>query len=534
MNSYLKGKKLNKIEKNKAMKDGLLIGSEIEEFAKIGWEKMDKTDLELRLKWYGMFWRPKTPGKFMLRLRITNGILNAHQLNVIASIVARYAEDGSCDITTRQNLQLRGILISDLPEILRRLKDVGIETIQSGFDNPRNVTGNPLAGIDPQEIIDTRPYTMELEKFLTNNGAGNSEFSNLPRKWNTAVAGSHDNFLLHNDIIFHPVIKDGKLGFSVWVGGILSSQLNDYAIPLNVWIQPKEICSLTGIIISIWRDNGERYKRPKARFRFYLDKIGIENFRDLVQDKFGTLIPDPGSIFAQKPRSFFGIYPQKQLGLNYAGIHVPVGRLTAEDMQDIASISLRYGSGEVRLTEDQNVIISDIKDKKVDNFKADRLLTRFPLKPKTISAGTVSCTGNTYCSFALTNTKDQALKISKELDAELDLSEELKIHWTGCPNSCGQAYMGAIGLTGTKTRNNDGEMIDAYDISIGGAQGPNQKIGELKHKSVPAAELKNLLKELLIANYSAIPKAKNASEKVTLLEQIINWIRQLGKSSQSP
>ena len=534
MQPYLEGKKLNKIEKNKAIKDGLLLGSQIEEFAKIGWEKMDKTDLELRLKWYGMFWRPKTPGKFMLRLRVTNGILNAHQLNVIASIVARYAEDGSCDITTRQNLQLRGILISDLPEILRRLKDADIETIQSGFDNPRNVTGNPLAGIDPKEIIDTRPYTLELENYLTKNGEGNPEFSNLPRKWNTAVAGSHDNFLLHNDIIFHPVIKEGELGFSVWVGGILSSQLNDYAIPLNVWVKPHEICNFTGVVISSWRDGGERYKRPKGRFRFYLNEVGVENFRNHVQEKFGRLIPDPGSIFSQKPRSFFGIHPQKQLGLNYAGIHIPVGRLSAEEIQDLASISATYGSSEVRLTEDQNVIIINIPDKQIDNFKADPLLKKFPLSPKTIAAGTVSCTGNTYCSFALTNTKDQALKISKELDSEIDLPEELKIHWTGCPNSCGQAYMGAIGLTGTKARNADGKMIEAYDISIGGEQGPNQKIGELKHKSVPTAELKNLLKKLLIENYSAIPKTKNSSEKFITLKQIIGWIRQLGKSSNSP
>ena len=270
---YLEEKKLNKIEKNKALKDGLEVGSQIEEFARIGWEELDKTDLELRLKWYGMFWRPKTPGKFMLRLRIPNGILNSNQLIIIASIVARYGEDGSCDITTRQNLQLRGILISDLPEILKRLKLAGINTIQSGFDNPRNVTGNPLAGVDPEEIIDTRKYTLKLDKFLTNSGNGNQEFSNLPRKWNTAVAGSKDNFLLHNDLVFHPVIHNGELGFSVRVGGILSSVLNDYAIPLNVWITEDKICEVTQSIITLWRDNGERSTRPKGRFRLYLNKM---------------------------------------------------------------------------------------------------------------------------------------------------------------------------------------------------------------------------------------------------------------------
>ena len=149
---YLDGKKLNKIEQKKADKDGLLIGTEIDQFAELGWEKVDETDLQLRLKWYGMFWRPKTPGKFMLRLRVPNGVLSSQQLRVVASIVERYGENGSCDITTRQNLQLRGVLLGDFPEILKRLKEVGLSSIQSGFDNPRNVTGNPLAGIDPKEI----------------------------------------------------------------------------------------------------------------------------------------------------------------------------------------------------------------------------------------------------------------------------------------------------------------------------------------------------------------------------------------------
>jgi len=442
---YLEEKKLNKIEKNKALKDGLEVGSQIEEFARIGWEELDKTDLELRLKWYGMFWRPKTPGKFMLRLRIPNGILNSNQLSIIASIVARYGEDGSCDITTRQNLQLRGILISDLPEILKRLKIAGINTIQSGFDNPRNVTGNPLAGVDPEEIIDTRKYTLKLDKFLTNSGNGNQEFSNLPRKWNTAVAGSKDNFLLHNDLVFHPVINNGQLGFSVWVGGILSSVLNDYAIPLNVWITEDQICEVTQSIITLWRDNGERSTRPKGRFRLYLNKIGVEKFRNLLEEKLGKLKEDPGSDFTIKPRTFFGINRQKQKGKYYAGIHIPDGRLSASDLQDLSDILKSYGNGDVRLTEDQNIIITNIPELKLFDFKNESLLKKFTLKPSNISAGTVSCTGNKYCGFALVNTKDQALKISKELENELTLPEEVKIHWTGCPNSCGQAYMGAIG-----------------------------------------------------------------------------------------
>ena len=432
---YLEGKKLNQIEKNKATKDGLEVEKEIENYAEMGWEDMDNADLQLRLKWYGMFWRPTTPGKFMLRLRIPNGIVNSEQLKVIASIVARYGENGSCDITARQNIQLRGVLISDLPEILNRLKKVNVSTTQSGFDNPRNVTGNPIAGVDPEEVIDTREYTIKMQNYLTNQGKGNSEFSNLPRKWNTAIAGAKDNFLLHNDIVFHPVKINGKLGFSIWIGGVLSSVLNEYAVPLNAWVEENEIYKITSIIISLWRDNGERNTRPKGRFRFYLNKVGITKFRELVKEKYGELQEDPGSDFIKEPRSFFGIHPQKQLGKYYAGIHIPVGRLTAEDLQDLSNISEKYGDKEIRLTEDQNIIITGIDQHSIKEFKEDFILERFPLKPNPIAAGTVSCTGNTYCGFALTNTKDQALELSNELDKELDIREEIKIHWTGCPNS---------------------------------------------------------------------------------------------------
>ena len=300
--SWLEGKKLNKIEQNKAAKDGLLVGSEIEQFAQLGWENVDETDLQLRLKWYGMCWRPKTPGLFMMRLRVPNGVISAEQLRVVGNVVARYGSNGSADITTRQNIQMRGILLEDLPEILGQLKAVGLTTIQSAFDNPRNVTGNPIAGIDPLEIVDTRPYTQELENFLTSNHQGNPEFSNLPRKWNTAVAGARDNFLLHNDIAFHPVENNGEMGFGVWIGGILSSQMNAYAIPLNAWVKPDQICAITEAVIKIWRDHGERDKRPKGRFRLYLDEVGLETFRSMVEERFGALTPDPGSVFDAEPR----------------------------------------------------------------------------------------------------------------------------------------------------------------------------------------------------------------------------------------
>jgi len=366
--------------------------------------------------------------------------------------------------------------------------------------------GNPIAGIDSQEIVDTRPYTMELQDFLTNAGDGNPEFTNLPRKWNTAVAGARDNFLLHNDIVFHPVEHRGVMGFGVWIGGILSSQMNAYAIPLNAWVRPDEICRMTAAVLTLWRDHGERDKRPKGRFRFYLDLVGLGAFRSMVEERYGPLTPDPGSVFDETPRSHYGIHPQKQADLHYAGLHVPVGRLKAEDFQDLATLAERHGAAEIRLTEDQNVILTGIPTANLGAFQAEPLLQRFSLQPSHLAAGTVSCTGNTYCSFALTNTKDQALAAAEQLDRELELPAELKIHWTGCPNSCGQAYMGAIGLTGTKARTPEGGMGEAYDITLGGRQGPDPQLGELHHKGVPASDIRTVLREILVQHFGARPR----------------------------
>ncbi|MGK7899732.1 MAG: ferredoxin--nitrite reductase, partial [Xenococcus sp. (in: cyanobacteria)] len=230
--------KLNKLEKAKAAKDGLDVKNELEHFAKIGWEAVDKQDLELRLKWLGVFYRPKTPGKFMLRMRVPNGVLNSAQMRVLADAIQRYGEEGTADITTRQNIQLRGIRIEDLPDIFAKFKSVGLTSIQSGMDNVRNLTGSPVAGIDPDELIDTREMMQKLQDMITNKGEGNYAFSNLPRKFNIAVEGARDNSIHAeiNDVAFIPAYKDDVLGFNVLVGGYLSAQRAAEAIPMGVWV----------------------------------------------------------------------------------------------------------------------------------------------------------------------------------------------------------------------------------------------------------------------------------------------------------
>ncbi|NER93008.1 MAG: ferredoxin--nitrite reductase, partial [Symploca sp. SIO1B1] len=233
-------KKLNKFEKFKAQKDGLEVKDQLKHFAEIGWEAMEKDDLEHRLKWVGVFYRPVTPGKFMLRMRTPNGILNSTQMRVLAEIVQRYGEDGSADITTRQNIQLRGVRLEDIPDIFDRFEQVGLTSVQSGMDNVRNITGSPMAGIGADELVDTRELVQKVQDMITKQSQGNLEFTNLPRKFNIAIEGGRDNSVHAeiNDIAFVPAYKDGELGFNVVVGGFFSAKRCEAAVPLNAWVPP--------------------------------------------------------------------------------------------------------------------------------------------------------------------------------------------------------------------------------------------------------------------------------------------------------
>lgn len=506
--------KLNPIEKLKAEKDGLAVKDELEHFAKIGWEAVDKKDLEQRLKWLGIFYRPVTPGKFMLRLRVPNGCLNSQQMQVLAEIVQRYGEDGSADVTTRQNIQLRGVRLEDIPEIFRKLKAVGMTSVQSGMDNVRNITGSPVAGIDADELIDTRELVQKLQDLITNNGEGNYAFSNLPRKFNIAVEGGRDNSIHSeiNDLAFIPAYQNGVLGFNVVVGGYLSAQRCALAVPLNAWVPANDdVVELSRAILTVYTENGLaeglRSNRAKARMMWLIDNWGINKFRAKVEAEFGKpLLPAAAKDeIDQDKKDYLGVYPQKQEGFSYVGLHIPVGRLSAETMFELARLAEVYGNGEIRATVEQNVIIPYIANDNIEAFLAEPLLEKFTIAPSTLTRSLVSCTGNRYCNFALVETKGRGLKIARELDKELDIPDRVRIHWTGCPNSCGQAQMGDIGLIGTKVRK-DGQTVEGVDLYLGGKVGKEAELGELVQKGVPCEDLLPILRQLLIDNFGALPK----------------------------
>ncbi len=502
--------KLNKFEKVKAAKDGLAIKDELEHFAKIGWEAVDADDLQHRLKWVGVFYRPVTPGKFMLRMRTPNGILSSTQMRVLAEIVQRYGEDGSADITTRQNLQLRGVRLEDIPEIFQSFEDNNLTTMQSGMDNVRNVTGSPLAGIGADELIDTRELVKQVQDMITNSGEGNYAFTNLPRKFNIAIEGSRDNSVHAeiNDIAFVPAYKDGVLGFNVLVGGFFSAKRCEAAIPLNAWVNPnQEIVDLSRAILTVYRDNGSRGPRQKCRLMWLIDEWGMEKFREEVAKELGQdLVPAaPEDEIEWDKLDHLGVHPQKQDGLNYVGMHVPVGRLYAEDMFDLVRLAEVYGEGEIRLTVEQNVIITGIPDASLEALLAEPLLQKFTLAPANLERSLVSCTGAQFCNFALVETKNRALNIARDLDAKLDIPQRVRIHWTGCPNSCGQPQVADIGLMGTKTRK-DGKSVEAVDIYMGGKVGKDAELGSCVRKAVPCDDLPAVMQDILVESFGATVK----------------------------
>jgi ferredoxin-nitrite reductase len=500
--------KLSKVELAKAQSCGLDLAARLEELGSKGWESLDEATLTIHLKWLGIFFRPVTPGRFMLRLRTPNGLITAEQLELLADAVDRCGEHGSADITTRQNIQLRGLLLEDMAPLLAAMERVGLTSRQSGHDNPRNVTGNPLAGIDPEEFIDTRPLVAAIQDQLI----GPQGPRNLPRKFNVAVGGAPDSFLLHNDLAFLPSYHEGRLGFTVMVGGFFSGQRNELAIPMGLWLPPEGLPAFTLALVRHFEDRGDRAVRTRCRLMYLIDALGMDAYRAEVLERLremaGTetlsmVVPHDGSHLVNRaPRDVCGIHPQKQGGLHYVGLHVPMGRLEAETMVELARLARTHGTGELRFTESQNVIIANVPGDRLQGLRSEPLLQRFRLHPGPLQTEAVSCTGNRYCSFALIPTKSTAQAVVEELERRLELPDPVRSHWTGCPNACGQPYMAEIGLMGAKARK-DGQMVEGAKIFLGGSMSEDPRLAELHNKGVPLSDLPDVLETVLIERYGA-------------------------------
>ncbi|KAK2434175.1 sulfite reductase [ferredoxin], chloroplastic [Trifolium repens] len=484
--------------------------------------KLTKDDIDVRLKWLGLFHRRKHQyGRFMMRLKLPNGVTTSAQTRYLASVIRKYGKDGCADVTTRQNWQIRGVTLPDVPEILKGLAEVGLTSLQSGMDNVRNPVGNPLAGIDPDEIVDTRPYTNLLSQFITANSLGNPTITNLPRKWNVCVIGSHDLFEHPhiNDLAYMPAKnKEGRFGFNLLVGGFFSPKRCAEAVPLDAWVSADDVIPLCKAVLETYRDLGTRGNRQKTRMMWLIDELGIEVFRSEVEKRMPTKKLERASKeeLVQKQwerRDILGVHPQKQEGLSFVGIHIPVGRIQADEMDELARLAEEYGTAELRLTVEQNIIIPNVENSKLDALLNEPLLKqKFLPEPSILMKTLVACTGNQFCGQAIIETKARALKVTEEVERHVSVTRPVRMHWTGCPNTCGQVQVADIGFMGCMARDENGKPTEGVDIFLGGRIGSDSHLAEVYKKSVPCKDLVPIVADILVKYFGGVPRNREEGD----------------------
>lgn len=455
----------------------------------------------------------------MMRLKLPNGVTTSEQTRYLASVIRKYGKDGCADVTTRQNWQIRGVVLSDVPDIIKGLDAVGLTSLQSGMDNIRNPVGNPLAGIDPDEIVDTRPYANLLSQFATANSCGNTALTNLPRKWNVCVIGSHDLYEHPhiNDLAYIPAMKNGIFGFNLLVGGFFSPKRCEEAIPLDAWVSADDVIPVCKAILEAYRDLGSRGNRQKTRMMWLIDELGIEGFRLEVEKRMPNQVLERAALkdLIQKQwerRDYLGVHPQKQKGLSFVGLHIPVGRVQADDMGELARLADEYGSSELRLTVEQNIIIPNVDNTKMEALLMEPLLSKFSPKPAILMRGLVACTGNQFCGQAIIETKARALKVTEEVQRFVSVSRPIRMHWTGCPNSCGQVQVADIGFMGCMTRDENGKPCEGANVYVGGRIGSDSHLGDVYKKAVPCKDLVPVVVDLLINQFGAVPREREEAE----------------------
>jgi ferredoxin-nitrite reductase len=477
------GKKLTPEEMAKRDKNPFEMWDAMRENARAG--RFPKgTDVFL-YKFHGLFYVAPAQNSFMCRLRFPGGIATASQLRGVADIAEQWG-GGFADVTTRANLQIREITAENGLHVVSALMDLGILARGSGADNIRNITGSPTAGIDPQELIDTRPLCREMHHYIMQH----REMYGLPRKFNIAFDGGGKISAVAdtNDVGFVAVrVHENEASESISPGIYFRLELGgitghlDFARDTGVLLKPEECVAVAAAIIRVFIQHGDRTDRKKARLKYVLDQFGFEKFLQLVEQEWGhefRRFPlDQCEPRGTEDRlAHLGVHDQKQPGLHYVGVVLPVGRVTADQLRGIAQIASGLGSGTVRLTVWQNLLISDIPSSQVAAVKQRLQQLGLDWAPTNIRAGLIACTGNGGCRFAASNTKQHALQIAEYLESRLSLDQPLNIHLTGCHHSCAQHYIGDIGLLATKVSVGE-ELVEGYHLFVGGGYGAEQGIG---------------------------------------------------------
>jgi ferredoxin-nitrite reductase len=462
-----------------------------------------------RWRYYGLFYVAPAQDSYMCRLRMPNGILKHWQMAGLADLAERCG-GGFSHVTTRANLQIREILPKNAVTLIEGIQDLGLCSRGSGADNIRNVTGTPTAGIDPQELLDTRPFAREWHYHILNDRS----LTGLPRKFNVAFDGAGKIAVLEetNDIAFSAVeVKDGfgvepGVWFRLGVGGITGHR--DFAKATGIVVKPEDATKVAEAIVRVFIDLGDRTNRLKARLKYVLDNIGVDKFMEAVEERLGRkLTRVPMEAIAPRPvfdrMAHIGTHKQKQDGLNWIGVLLPVGKLTGEQMRGLAKIAQDLGDGDIRLTVWQNLLISGVRDDNVSLATAAIEQIGLAVTSSQIRAGLVACTGNAGCKFAASDTKRHAAEIGDWCEPRVDVDKPLNIHLTGCHHSCAQHYISDIGLIAAKVPagqgNDTDDTVEGYHLFAGGGFGPQADIGQEVFHDLKAEDTPRTVEKLLKA-----------------------------------
>ena len=465
-----------------------------------------KPDDNFRWRFFGLFYCAPAQNTYMCRLRIPNGILRAAQFDGVADAAERYG-GGYAHVTTRANLQIREVPPKNAVALVEHVQDIGLCSRGSGADNIRNVTGTPTAGIDPQELIDTRPHARDWHFHILNDRT----LYGIPRKFNVGFDGGGVIPVLEdtNDIGFSAVaVKDGfgvepSIWFRLAVGGITGHR--DFARPTGVIVKPSEATLVADAVVRVFIDHGDRTNRSKARLKYVIDAWGIDKFLAAMEEKLGRkLVRAPVEALSPRPPidrlAHIGVHAQKQAALNWLGVALPVGRRTVAQMRGIAAVARQYGDGDIRLTVWQNLLISGVRDDDVRVAEATIEALGLTARATSIRAGLVACTGNTGCKFAASDTKRHAEEIARWCETRISFDSPVNIHLTGCHHSCAQHFVSEIGLLACKVQASaDGDAVEGYHVLIGGGFGPQSALGRELYRDVRAEDAPQTVERILKA-----------------------------------
>jgi ferredoxin-nitrite reductase len=459
-----------------------------------------------RWRYYGLFYVAPAQNSYMCRLRIPNGALAHWQFAAVANLAENFG-GGYLHVTTRANIQIREIDPKNAVKIFESVQDAGLWSKGSGADNIRNITGTPTAGVDPQELIDTRPFARAMHHHILNDRS----LYGLPRKFNIAFDGAGRVGALEdtNDIGFQAVEALASHGvepgvyFRLALGGITGHK--DFARDTGVIVPPGEAIEVADKILRVFIEHGDRANRANARLKYVLDAFGFEKFLELVEEKLGRkLSRAPSSALAPRPRqdrlAHIGVHPQKQPGFNWIGVALPLGRLTPAQTRGLARIAQEFGDGGVRLTVWQNLLIAGVPDARVAEAVAAIEALELATRVSPLRAGLVACTGNFGCRFAAADTKRHAAEIASFCETTAPVDTPINIHLTGCHHSCAQHYIGDIGLIGARVPvGEEGDTVEGYNILVGGGFAEDAAIARELYSNVKADEAPHVVARILRA-----------------------------------